>query len=434
MFISNLLMMKNNKRVLVVSNNCFSPSNSNGRTLGNLFYGWPKECLAQMCVIAKDPMWELCDNYYCLEDQTVLDAFMHCKKAVGRRLVKQETSSDSSTAVDTQCKHVGRKTLPRIMMREMVWAAKRWQSKDFEQWVNDFNPDLVVFQFGDSSFMIDIALSVAKSRNIPLVVYNTEGYYFFNKFWHYRSAWDAILFPLFKQSYRKNVRRLMQYAAHSVYLNYELKGDYDEEFHKPSTVIYNSSSMQRFISPLFADKVPHISYLGGLGHGRDLAIMDVGEVLQSIDTRFYIDVYGPAMESVVKKIKISAGVRYHGTVSYDIVKEVMGKSDILFYVEPSSDSDNQLRYGFSTKIADSVISGKCFVLYTPKDLACAKYVFDNHCGWTAETKDDLRDVLLRVINNKQEREKILEQAQIVAQKNHSYEGNARKFQTVLQNA
>lgn len=426
--------MNNKKRVLVVSNNCFSPSNSNGRTLGNLFYGWPKENLAQFCVIAKDPAWDVCDNYYCLEDQTVLDAFMHCKKAVGRRLVKQETSSDSSTAVDTQCKHVGRKTLPRIMMREMVWAAKRWQSKDFEQWVNDFNPDLVVFQFGDSSFMIDIALSVAKSRNIPLVVYNTEGYYFFNKFWHYRSAWDAILFPLFKQSYRKNVRRLMQYAAHSVYLNYELKGDYDEEFHKPSTVIYNSSSMQRFISPLFADKVPHISYLGGLGHGRDLAIMDVGEVLQSIDTRFYIDVYGPAMESVVKKIKISAGVRYHGTVSYDIVKEVMGKSDILFYVEPSSDSDNQLRYGFSTKIADSVISGKCFVLYTPKDLACAKYVFDNHCGWTAETKDDLRDVLLRVINNKQEREKILEQAQIVAQKNHSYEGNARKFQTVLQNA
>ena len=282
--------------------------------------------------------------------------------------------------------------------------------------------------------MIDIALSVAKSRNIPLVVYNTEGYYFFNKFWYYRSAWDAILFPLFMQSYRKSVRCLMQYAAHSVYLNDELKEDYDEEFHKPSTVIYNSSSMQRFTSPLFADEVPHISYLGGLGHGRDLAIMDVGEVLQSIDTRFYIDVYGPAMESVVKKIKISAGVRYHGTVSYGTVKEVMGKSDILFHVEPSSDSDNQLRYGFSTKIADSLISGKCFVLYTPKDLACAKYVFDNHCGWTAETKDDLRDVLLRVINNKQERENILEQAKIVAQKNHSYEGNARKFQTVLQNA
>ena len=426
-------MMKNNKRVLVVSNNCFSPSNSNGRTLGNLFYGWPKECLAQMCVIAQDPMWELCDNYYCLEDQTVLDAFMHCKKAVGRRLVKQETSSASSTAVDTQRKHVGRKTLPRIMMREMVWAAKRWQSKDFEQWVNDFNPDLVVLQFGDSSFMIDIALSVAKSRNIPLVVYNTEGYYFFNKFWYYRSTWDAILFPLFKQSYRKSVRRLMQYAAHSVYLNDELKEDYDEEFHKPSTVIYNSSSMQRFTSPLFADEVPHISYLGGLGHGRDLAIMDVGEVLQSIDTRFYIDVYGPADKDVLKRLSNAKGVKYHGMVSYDKVIDIINKSDFLFHVEPISEDHNHLKYGFSGKIADSVSSGKSFVLYAPKELACSKYIIETGAGWFADNKAKLKEVIVNIMNNTKERNAVLEKAKVVAEKNHSFDGNARKFQNILLN-
>lgn len=425
--------MNNKKRVLVISNNCFSPSNSNGRTLGNLFYGWPKECLAQMCVIAKDPMWELCDNYYCLEDQTVLDAFMHCKKAVGRRLVKQETSSDSSTAVDTQRKHVGRKTLPRIMMREMVWAAKRWQSKDFEQWVDDFNPDLVVLQFGDSSFMIDIALSVAKSRNIPLVVYNTEGYYFFNKFWYYRSAWDEILFPLFKQSYRKSVRRLMQYATHSVYLNDELKEDYDEEFHKPSTVIYNSSSMQRFTSPLFADKVPHISYLGGLGHGRDLAIMDVGKVLQSIDTRFYIDVYGPADKDVLKRLSNAKGVKYHGMVSYDKVIDIINESDVLFHVEPISEDYNHLKYGFSGKIADSVSSGKCFVLYAPKELACSKYIIETGAGWFADNKAKLKEVIVNIMNNTKERNAVLEKAKVVAEKNHSFEGNARKFQNILLN-
>ena len=64
------------KKVLVISNNCFSLSNSNGRTLGNLFVGWPKSDLAQFCVIAQDPNWELCDNYYCLEDKTVLKSFI----------------------------------------------------------------------------------------------------------------------------------------------------------------------------------------------------------------------------------------------------------------------------------------------------------------------------------------------------------------------
>lgn len=82
------------------------------------------------------------------------------------------------------------------MLRELVWAFKRWKSSDFEQWIENFNPNIVVLQFGDSSFMIDIALYVAQSRNIPLVVYNTEGYYFFPRNWHFKSKLDGILFPI----------------------------------------------------------------------------------------------------------------------------------------------------------------------------------------------------------------------------------------------
>ena len=427
--------MENNRRVLVISNNCFSPSNSNGRTLGNLFYGWPRENLAQMCVIAKDPAWDVCDNYYCIEDRTVLSAFMHCRKAVGRRLVRQDAAEGVTTADgDTQRKNIGRKTLPKMMLREMVWAFRRWRSNDFERWVDSFGPDVIVLQFGDSSFMIDIALYIAQSRKIPLVVYNTEGYYFFDKFWYYNTPLDGMLFPFYKHSFHKRVRRLMKYACHSVYLNDELKDDYDDAFGKASTVIYNSSSMQRYTTPLFSGDVPHICYLGGLGHGRDRALMDVGEVLHGIDARYHIDVYGPGEENIIKRLEQSVGVEYHGTVSYDKVKDVIGESDILFHVEPSSDYNSQLRYAFSGKIADSVMSGKCFVLYAPKELACSKYIIDNQCGWFAEEKDDLRDVLLRVIGNKQEREAILERAKVVARDNHSYEGNARKFQSVLMEA
>lgn len=426
--------MGNSRRVLVVSNNCFSPSNSNGRTLGNLFYGWPKKNLAQMCVIAKDPAWDICDNYYCIEDHSMLSAFLRGRKAMGRRLVRQDASSKVSTPIDTQRRKIGRKTLLKMMVREFVWSHKRWRSSDFERWVDGFNPDVIVLQFGDSSFMIDIALHIAQSRKIPLVVYNTEGYYFFNKFWYYHTALDGILFPFYKHRFHKRVRQLMKYACHSVYLNDELKDDYDDAFGKASTVIYNSSSMQRYTTPLFTDDVPHICYLGGLGHGRDRAIKEVGEVLHGIDERYHIDVYGPGEESIVRRLRQSVGVEYHGYVSYDKVRDVIGESDILFHVEPSSDYNSQLRYAFSGKIADSVMSGKCFVLYAPKELACSKYIIDNRCGWFAEEKDDLRDVLLRVIGDKQERSAILERAKIVARENHSYEGNAKKFQSVLMDA
>ena len=424
--------MENKRRVLVVSNNCFSPSNSNGRTLGNLFYGWPKECLAQMCVIAKDPAWDVCDKFFCIEDSAMLSAFLHGRKAEGRLLVRQGSNSESDIpSVDTQRKKIGRKTLPKIMLRELVWAHKRWRSRKFERWVNNFNPEVVVLQFGDSSFMIDIALYIAQSRQIPLVVYNTEGYYFFNKFWYYPTIADRFLFPIYKCGFHNKVKLLMKYASYSVYLNDELKEDYEEEFNAPSSVIYNSSSMQRYTEPLFSHEMPRICYLGGLGHGRDIALKEVGEVLQSINEKYCINVYGPGEEHVISSLSQSSGVAYQGVVSYDRVKKIIEESDILFHVEPIVEKDNQLRYAFSGKIADSIKSGKCFVLYAPKELACSKYVIDNQCGWFAETKDDLRDVLLRVINNEKERSAILNRANQVAQKNHSYEGNAHKFQSVL---
>ena len=428
----NRYIMVNNKRVLVVSNNCFSPSNSNGRTLGNLFHGWPKENLAQFCLIAKDPAWDVCNNYYCLEDRTMLIAFKHCKKAVGRKLqISLETVEPKTKAIETQRRNIGKKTLPKMMLREMVWAFNRWKSKDLEQWVNSFNPDIVVLQFGDNSFMIDIALYIAQSRKIPLVVYNTEGYYFFEKYWYSHSSTDFFLFPLFKYEYHKRVKRLMDYACHSVYLNDELKEDYDNTFNKQSTVIYNSSSMQMGNPPKFIDGKTKISYLGGLGHGRDLAIIDVGDVLTNIDENLHIDVYGPADEDALKRLSKAKGIEYHGMVSYDKVIAIINESDILFHVEPISDDYNHLKYGFSGKIADSLMSGKCFVLYAPKELACSKYIIKNECGWFAEDKEHLRDVLLRVFNEKQERNQILEKAKQVAMDNHSFQRNAERFQEVL---
>lgn len=427
--------MNNKKRVLVISNNCFSPSNSNGRTLGNLFYGWPKEDLAQFCVIAQDPAWDVCDNYYCLEDRTMLTAFKRCKKAVGRKLqVSSETVEHNAKTIETQRRNIGKKTLPKVMLRELVWAFNRWKSKDFEQWVDSLNPDVVVLQFGDSGFMIDIALYIAKSRNIQLVVYNTEGYYFFPRNWHFKTKLDGILFPLYKHSYQTRVRKLMAYAAHSVYLNDKLQEDYDKEFGGKSSVIYNSSGLQNYTVPTFDKDVPQISYLGNLGLDRDSALAEVGEVLYYIDSRYHIDVYGNADKKIAKTLNEAKGVVYHGCVSYEKVKEVIGESDILFHVESERGyKERQLQYAFSGKIADSVSSGKCFVLYAPKELACSKYIIETGAGWFADNKAKLKQVIVNIMNKAKERNAVLEKAKVVAEQNHSFEGNAHKFQNILLN-
>ena len=49
-------------KVLVISNECFSNESSNGRTLKNLFYGWPINKLAQFYIISKKPDFQTCNN------------------------------------------------------------------------------------------------------------------------------------------------------------------------------------------------------------------------------------------------------------------------------------------------------------------------------------------------------------------------------------
>lgn len=427
--------MNRNKHILVISNNCFSQSDSNGRTLGNLFVGWPKENIAQMCVIARDPNWDLCDNYYCIEDKSMLKAFIKGRKAVGRKLEEQFTDDHSSkNIVETKRTNVGNKTVSKVVLRELIWAGKRWNSKSFQKWVDDFNPNVLVLQFGDSFFMLDIAYHIATTRNIPLIIFNTEGYYFFPHNWHHISKWDNWIFPIYKRIYCKKVERVMGIAKHCIYLNDKLQEDYDKVFGKTSTVIYNSSSVKWSNTPLFANKNPRICYLGNLGLDRDSGIIDIGEVLYNINPEYKIDVYGRANEDVQKRFAKAVGVEYKGLVSYDKVKQVISESDILFHVETMKGyKERQLQYAFSTKIADSIASGRCFVIYAPNELACSKYINLHRCGWVASTKEELREKIQEIINDKEARVSILENAKRVAIKNHCLESNATKFQNILKN-
>lgn len=422
--------MKKNKRVLIISNNCFSQSDSNGRTLGNMFVGWPKECLAQFCVIAKNPNWDLCNNYYCLEDRTVLTAFLKLRKASGRRLMQPNTAIKDED-VDTVRPKTGSRTVFKLLLRRLVWSFKRWNSHSFSTWVDDFNPDMVLLQLGDSSFMFDIALYIAKSRNVPLVTFCTEGYYFFERNCFVRSKWDFLFYPIYKKLYNHTVEKTMPAMRYAIYCNSLLQKDYTEKFEIPSEVIYTGSTLEFSPKELDKDNL-RISYLGNLGLDRDSAIIEVGEVLQSIDSKYAIDVYGKADEAVQKRFLNTPGVTYHGLVSYDEVKHIIEQSDILFHVESEKGyKERQLQYAFSTKIADSISSGKCFVLYAPKELACSKYMIENGCGWFASSKDELRVVLMQLLQDGEVRIKVLRRAQKIATDNHNSEKNAIRFQQIM---
>jgi len=417
-------------RLLVLSNNSFSKANSNGRTLCSLLQGWPKDHIAQFCISSDGADFDVCENYFCVTDGDVLHATLTLKVAPRRNLL----DGDKIDANSRDGHVVHRKTTPKMFARNIAWQLGLWRGREFEKWVADFAPDIILLQNGESYFMHNLAMSLAQRTDASLAVFNTEGYYFFkNDYFAGDGYIGRLLFKLYRGKYNSVFRKFMDVCEKQIYGNELLRNDYDREFgSENSKVIYTGSSLT-FNPPIFNDSRIMFSYLGNMGFDRPNALKEVAEVLGAINPDFRLDVYGFAKSKQMEDdLRSCPFIRFHGAVPYEKVVEVIQQSHFLFHVETQADKwAESLRYGFSTKIADSIASGKIFVLYSSPDIAGARYMIETEAGIFASTKEELKKKITKVLNSKSVKNRITHSAHIAAEKNHNLRHNSDAMKEYL---
>jgi len=415
------------KKVLVISNNCFSKTDSNGRTLGNFFLGWDKNCLAQFYIQNSEPDYDYCENFFRVTDAQALSAFKTGKCSGGKVEKPKENPGNSAGQGASKSK----RNALTMTARNVVWQSGRWQNCGFWQWVAKFTPDIVLLQAGDCAFMYRLAFKVAKRQNAKLVIYNSEGYYF-KKFDYFKSTGFAKCFyPVFYWDLKKALRKAYRASEYIIYLCDSLKRAYDREFSAPSEVIYTTSELTACESekqnPVFT-----VSYCGNLGLDRYKGLMDIANVLQSISKDIFLDVYGRASQQVTEDFAKCPGVRYHGLIPYEQVKNVMYESDLVLHTESFDEFYcEDLKFAFSTKIADSLSCGTCFLLYAPGNLAGSQYLTENQAAYVVTEKSELFGVLQLLVTEPETRKKYIPQALALAEKNHRAETNTKRFQDIL---
>ena len=115
-----------------------------------------------------------------------------------------------------------------------------------------------------------------------------------------------------------------------------------------------------------------------------------------------------------------------------MVKQIIHESLLVFHTE--SDDEfycKDICHGFSTKIADSLASGTCFVIYAPEMLSCTKYIKANNCGCVITNEEELEEKLSEVINSSELRETYIKNALEVVRKNHNSKKNKEKFAEII---
>lgn len=414
-------------KLLILSNDCLSQSTSNGRTLDNFLLGWPKEKLAQFCVRNSAPDFMVCDQYYYVSDRAALGAFV-------KGIPAGEKLHIGENVEETIQKPVARKKRNAITMliRDMVWNSMRWAGKEFYMWVEEFHPEIILLQAGDCGFMLRLARHLAARYQIPLVIYNSEAYYFKN-YDYFRSKGIAKLaYPLFRRLYCREFEKTIRMAAFSVYCCEKLKRDYDSVFGRPSEVIHTATRLCGVQTD--KENTPiRISYLGNLGIGRHEGLIAIGEALQKISLDLKLDVYGCIPNEMVEEAFAScAGIRYRGFVNYDEVIKIMTESDILIHTEsfdPFYVED--LKYGFSTKVADCLAIGRCFLVYAPEQMACTEYLKTHDAAFVVTQQEQILPVLETLCRKPEARNRYVDLARRLAESNHNPERNACRFREII---
>lgn len=416
-------------RILIVSNNCLSKSDSNGRTLGNFVSAWPKEDVAQFCMHDRDKDWDVCSNYYVISDVQAVKAFVLGKNFDGRKTAREKEVADSSHA--TMKKGIAR-TPASMLLRDIVWKSLRWKKENFELWMAKFDPEVVLFQAGDLPAFYDIAVKIAKDRKIPLVIYNSEEYYFKDYCYFGEDASFKWLYPVFHKKLKKSVRNALQYAAGSIYISDYLKELYDKEFGKNSITVMTSATDD---AALIDNKnrcnegQGTIVYGGNLGVGRYEALAEIGKALQYIDENLRIDVYGKSDDQgVIDELNSSKGVNYIGMIPYQELQKKTKEARLLVHVESTKPYYlRDIKYGFSTKIADSLASGIPFFVYASDELTSVQYLKDNNCAIIATDREQLVRLLKMALFDEDTRKESVDNALRIAAENHSMKKNKEKF-------
>lgn len=418
-------------RLLVISNSCLSNSTSNGRTLRNFLIGWDINRIAQFYIQNEEPVFDVCNKFYRVTDGQALRSFFKGVPAGGIVEVPSEKSIEKSKATN---KKRGRNPLT-MFLREVVWNSRRWEKSSFKAWLDYFSPEVVLLQAGDSPFMLKIAMRICKERKIPLVIYNSEVYYFKN-FDYFRSkGLPHLLYPIFRMYYKAVFKKTIKLAKKSIYICDMIKDKYDKEFALPSVTIYTATQAEYAGSQNNGCNFV-VSYLGNLGVGRHESLIEIANALQNISSEYKLDVYGKIPSETVKTAFDNCkGINYKGFVSYNEVLEIMKNSNLLVHAESFSDFYRKdLQYAFSTKIADSLATGVGFLLYAPKEMACSKYLKDNDAAFVVCNETELLNTLKNLVENPEKCKKFTQAALNLSEKNHNFSYNSKCFQTVIKKA
>lgn len=420
-------------RVLIIGTVPYN-NQTTSRALDAYFHNWEHEKIAQVFSNAKVPCKGHCNQLYQITDERLLNCWMWKLKEPGIIYYREslpdrwesnilEVSKNSKSAYKFGSKH----TATTHMLRHLLWRKKMWCTKQFNDWVEAFQPQCVFVCSSDDFFILEIALYVAKKYNIPIVSAISDDYCFNRRF-----SLNPI-YNWYKASYMRIAKKLYSHKGNAVYISDKIRDKYNEGFGLNGETVYLTSTVERRKFRPINIEDPLITYFGNIRMGRNNSLNDIANALGSINKKYRLEVYSNETDpKIYERLKNNPNVFYGGTIPYSEVQKKMRESDITVIVEGFLPEDiDWSRYSLSTKAADSLASGVSILTYGSLECGIISYMKSTTASMVCTNKDNLVESIKELINNVDLQKKMYDQQIVMTREHHNLAKSCKIVENII---
>ena len=416
-------------KVLLISHNPFSTYQSMGKTFVSLFSGFEKEELCQLYVYPSFPDVDAVHSCFRFTDRDAVKRICPFVQAGGQVLAHAYTGSMIENDTDKKIYGKTSNNQPvKRLLRDIVWKLSSWYTADLQRWLDRENPDCIFLAPGYARFIYDIALTISRKRNIPVITYICDDNYFL-------SEPGTLLGRIQLRLLQKKTREIMDGTKLVVAISKEIADQYSGTFGVESEVIMTGAGIAIVKNPPERKEIRKFCYFGNLDLNREKSLADIGRVLDEINekqqTDYSLTIY-TRNETPADFAPISS-IRMGGFLVGEAFRAAFRGADCLVHVEAFDEENRDIVKGsVSTKIADSLASGIPLLAYGPGGIASMEHLKRNDCAFVAEGFEELKTVIGQLLEDGEKRARILENALATAERCHSSEANSLRLKAIVE--
>ncbi len=382
-------------KILVIGRVAWTTGQS---TLESIFKGFSPKQLAYISIETQDPDFSRCANHFQISEIALIKRLFKWNTLTGHKRIPGANSSEEKSLEKKEATTGGwiRKHRSPLFLyiRELLWRLNGWKTKELNQFIEDFAPDVLFFLSDPLPLLNRLQIYVLRKTKMPAAVFLMDD------IWSYESGWTGLRYLL-----RREVEQLVPACKVHFAISPKMKEECDSLFNTKCILL--TKGIEKFAEPLQHVHSPiALVYTGNLIYGRLYSLAAIVSTIERINesgqNRVILNIYTQTELNEEERALLDkpGACQLHPPVPYSELETIYKASDILLFVESLQDKyKNIARLSFSTKLTDYLACGRCIFAVGAEDIAPIEYLRNADIAVTCSSIKEIENKLKMLLGN-----------------------------------